>query len=53
VLEEKLMFLPLTDAEIRTFTNGVWSNVPFVAVNKEHILSLQEEETPLMQVPDA
>ncbi|GAI32757.1 unnamed protein product [marine sediment metagenome] len=47
VLEEKLMFLPLTDVKIRALANGIWSNVPFVAVNREQILSLQEEETPL------
>ena len=50
VLEERLMFLPLTNVEIRALANGIWSNVPFVAVNREQILSVQEEETPLLQV---
>ena len=44
VLEEKLMFLPLTDVKIRPITNGIWWTALFVAVNREQILSLQEEE---------
>ena len=50
VLEEQQTFLPLTDVEVRPLANDMWSNVPFVAVNREQILSLQEEETPLLQV---
>lgn len=51
VLEERLTFLPLTDVEVRPLANGMWSNVPFIAVNREWILSLQEESTPLLKVP--
>jgi hypothetical protein len=50
VIEEQQMFLPLTNVEVRPLANDMWSNVPFVAVNREQILSLQEEETPLLQV---
>ena len=42
VLEEGFTFLPLTRAQINTKLNGDRENLPFVAVNKEHILSLQE-----------
>jgi hypothetical protein len=44
VLEETSTFLPLTHAQICTLANGALEVVPFVAVNKEHILSLQEED---------
>jgi hypothetical protein len=50
VLDEKLMFLPLTNVEVRPLANGAWSKVPFVAVNREQILALQEEDIPLLQV---
>jgi hypothetical protein len=50
VLEERLTFLPLTNVEIRALTNGIQAKAPFVAVNREQILSLQEEETPLLQI---
>ena len=50
VLEEKPMFLPFTNAEIHTLANDILSGVPFVAVNKEQIMSVQEEEIPLLQV---
>jgi hypothetical protein len=43
VLEETQSFLPVTDARIITKLNGFQEMAPFVAVNKEHILSLQEE----------
>lgn len=43
VLEDTPTFLPLTRAQIYTVANGAWESFPFVAVNKEHILSLQEE----------
>lgn len=44
LLGGKLMFLPITDAKIRPLTNGIWWTAPFVAVNKEQIVSLQQEE---------
>jgi hypothetical protein len=44
VLEDTPTFLPLTHAQICTVANGARERVPFVAVNKEHILSLQEED---------
>ena len=50
VLDERLMFLPLTNVEVHPLANGAWSKVPFVAVNREQILSLQEEDIPLLQV---
>jgi hypothetical protein len=43
VLEDTPTFLPLTHALICTVATGVQERVSFVAVNKEHILSLQEE----------
>lgn len=50
VLEERPMFLPLTTVEIRTLANVIVAKVPFVAANRDQILSLEEEETPLLQV---
>ncbi len=50
VLEGGLRFMPLTGVEVRPLANGLWSNVPFVAVNKEQVLSLQEEGSPLLQI---
>jgi hypothetical protein len=43
VLEDTSSFLPLTHAQILTVSNGMVEAAPFVAVNKDHILSLQEE----------
>jgi hypothetical protein len=43
VLEDSLMFLPLTGVEIHPEYNGASQSLPFVAVNKEHVLSLQDE----------
>jgi hypothetical protein len=42
VLEDSLAFLPLTSVLIITKSNGSRETLPFVAVNKEHILALQE-----------
>lgn len=53
VLEDTPLFLPLTHAEIRTLANGLTEKTPFVAVNKEHILSLQEEEASTIEEPKA
>jgi hypothetical protein len=44
LLGGKLTFLPVTDAKIRPITNGLWWTAPFVAVNKEQIVSLRQEE---------
>ncbi len=44
VLEDSPMFLPLTHVLIDNRANRVRERYAFVAVNKEHILSLQEEE---------
>ena len=46
ILDERLMFLPLTNAKIHPITNGTWWAAPFVAVNREQILTLQEEIVP-------
>jgi hypothetical protein len=43
VLEDMQTFLPLTHCEVYTVANGTREMFPFIAVNKEHILSLQEE----------
>jgi hypothetical protein len=43
VLEDAPEFLPITHAQIYTTVNNTFESVPFVAVNKDHILSLQEE----------
>ena len=43
ILEDTAAFLPITHARVVTLSNGTVENVPFVALNKEHILSLQAE----------
>ena len=43
VLEDPPTFLPITHAQIFNISNGDIETIPFVAVNKKHILSLQEE----------
>ena len=53
VLEEDQMFLPLTNVTVHPLAEGMWSNVPFVAVNREQILSLEEEDTPLLKIERA
>jgi len=40
VMEEKRMFLPLTNVRIRARTNGIWWTALFVAANREQILSI-------------
>ncbi len=50
ILEEGFTFLPITNVQIHALANGISSAVSFVAVNREQILSLQEEEAPLLQV---
>ena len=47
VLEEKPMYLPLTNAEVVSLSSGERCNAPFAAVNKEYILFLREEAHPL------
>jgi hypothetical protein len=44
VLEDSPVFLPLTHVTIDIRSSKLRERYPFVAVNKEHILSLQEEE---------
>ena len=46
VLEDSPVFLPLTHVQIDNRANRVRERYAFVAVNKEHILSLQEQEKP-------
>ena len=43
VLEDSMIFLPITHAQIYTIANDTRERIPFVAVNKEHIRALQEE----------
>ncbi len=45
VLIEKTKFVPLTDATISSSINNIQWQVPFLAVNKEQILSLFEQST--------
>ena len=47
VLEDTAIFLPITHAQIVTLSNSEIELIPFVAVNKEHIFSLQEENVKL------
>jgi len=47
LLEERFMFLPLTDARILVSKGDDWWGATFVAVNRRQILSLQYEETAL------
>jgi len=42
VLIEKTVFMPLTSAEVISLTSQNRWSVPFLAVNKEQILSLYE-----------
>jgi hypothetical protein len=42
VLKERLTFLPLTDVEVIYLANGQRWHVPFLAINKDQILSLYE-----------
>jgi hypothetical protein len=44
VLEDAQIFLPLTHVQVSNRANGIRERIPFAAVNKEHILSLQEED---------
>ncbi|MFC1893391.1 hypothetical protein ACFLYR_05110 [Chloroflexota bacterium] len=44
VLDEKPAFLPLTDVSIRTLRSDIELTAPFVAVNKEHVLPLEQKE---------
>ena len=43
ILEDTATFLPLTHAQVHTLANGALEMVSFVALNKDQILSLQEE----------
>lgn len=43
VLEDAPIFLPITHGEVHSLTNDTVESFPFIAVNKEHIMSLQEE----------
>jgi len=45
VLEDIQIFLPITHAQVYTIATGTREKLPFVAVNKEHILALEEEDT--------
>jgi hypothetical protein len=42
VLEDAPTFLPLTQVQVYTLANGTPEVFSFAAVNKEHILSLQD-----------
>jgi hypothetical protein len=45
VLEDTLIFLPITHAQIITVANQLVEHVPFAAVNRENIVALHEEGT--------
>jgi hypothetical protein len=45
VLIERTTFVPMTDAQVIALTSGRQWDVPFLAVNKDHILSLYEQIT--------
>jgi hypothetical protein len=45
VLIEKTTFIPLTDAKVSALISGKQLDLPFLAVNKEQILSLYEKST--------
>jgi hypothetical protein len=45
VLEDTPIFLPITHAQIYVIATGTQEKLPFVAVNKEHILALEEEDS--------
>jgi hypothetical protein len=46
ILENGSNFLPLTHVEITSLTSGTQWTVPFVAVNKEQIISMIDESAP-------
>ena len=48
VVEARPTFLPLTEVEIHALADNSRSKTRFAAVNREQILSLQEEGTPLL-----
>lgn len=50
LLDERLSFLPMTNVKVQPLMNGLWSNVAFVAVNREQILSLQHGDIPLLNL---
>lgn len=53
VLEDSPLFLPLTHAQIFSRSTGICERCPFIAVNKEHILSLQEEKSTARKVGES
>lgn len=50
VIEAGSMFLPLTNVDIRSLASNTEWKAPFAAVNKEQIVSLQEEGGPVLMV---
>ncbi len=42
VLNEKTNFIPLTDVNVSSIATGKRWDVPFLAINKDQILSLHE-----------
>lgn len=44
VLEDTPLFLPLTKSKVCSLSNKIWEEYPFVAVNKRHVLFLQQDE---------
>lgn len=49
LLEEPLAFLPMTNVEVQPPMNTLWSSVAFVAVNRQQVLSLEQEDIPLLK----
>ena len=50
LLDETVSFLPITDVKVQPLVNRLWANVTFAAVNREQILSLQQDDIPLLNV---
>ena len=50
LLEEQAEFLPMTNVKVQPLLNKLWSDIAFLAVNRRHVLSLEQEDVPLLKV---
>ncbi|MFC2022667.1 hypothetical protein ACFLTL_00675 [Chloroflexota bacterium] len=50
LLEEQAEFLPMTNVKVQPLINDLWSDIAFLAVNRRQVLSLEQEDVPLLKV---
>ena len=50
LLEEQVEFLPMTKVMVQPLISKLWSNIAFVAVNRQQIISLEQDDIPLLKV---